>query len=285
MKSRYDTLGKYIRTVDVRNSAGTEENLLGVTTQKYFMPSIANTVGTEFSKYKVVRKGQFTYVPDTSRRGDRIAIALLQDWDEGLVSNIYTVFEVADEEKLLPEYLMLWFKRSEFDRYARFKSHGSVREIFAWDEMCKVELPVPDIEVQRSIVRAYNMIEMRIRHLRQLNDNLSGGELRHTQLGKGFKLANFLLNLRLRCKNRLAILRKPLCEFLGRQGNDNGFKYAARNLHKRSAGCVAFKGSLVLFKEVVNKGCSYVSFGNNRLKPLISAKLCFCDSYHANWCA
>jgi type I restriction enzyme S subunit len=172
MKSTYDVLGKYIRPIDVRNVEGKEENLLGVTTQKYFMPSIANTIGTDFSKYKVVRRGQFTYVPDTSRRGDRIAIALLQDWDEGLVSNIYTVFEVTDESKLLPEYLMLWFKRPEFDRYARFKSHGSVREVFDWDELCGVVLPVPDIEVQRSIVRAYNVIEGRIRAKRELNDNL-----------------------------------------------------------------------------------------------------------------
>ena len=172
MKSNYDTLGKYIIPVDVRNRESKEENLLGVTTQKYFMPSIANTIGTDFSKYKVVRRGQFTYVPDTSRRGDRIAIALLQDWDEGLVSNIYTVFEVIDEKELLPEYLMLWFKRPEFDRFARFKSHGSVREIFDWDELCKVELPVPDIAVQRSIVNAYNTIEGRIKHLRRLNDNL-----------------------------------------------------------------------------------------------------------------
>ena len=173
MKSNYDTLGKYIQSIDVRNRAGKEENLLGVTTQKYFMPSIANTVGTDFSKYKVVRRGQFTYVPDTSRRGDRIAIALLQDWEEGLVSNIYTVFEVTDTERLLPEYLMLWFKRPEFDRYARFKSHGSVREIFDWDELCKVELPVPDIAEQQAIVRAYTTIEGRIKHLRQLNDNLA----------------------------------------------------------------------------------------------------------------
>jgi type I restriction enzyme S subunit len=172
MKSSYDTLGKYIHPVDVRNAAGKEENLLGVTTQKYFMPSIANTIGTDFSKYKVVKKGQFTYVPDTSRRGDRIAIALLQDWNEGLVSNIYTVFEVINTEKLLPEYLMLWFKRPEFDRYARFKSHGSVREIFDWDEMCKVRLPVPELSVQRSIVNAYNTIERRIRYLRRINDNL-----------------------------------------------------------------------------------------------------------------
>ena len=89
------------------------------------------------------------------------------------MSNIYTVFEVMDIAKLLPEYLMLWFKRPEFDRYARFKSHGSVREIFDWDELCKVELPVPDIAVQRSIVRAYNTIEGRIRAKRELNDYLA----------------------------------------------------------------------------------------------------------------
>ena len=119
------------------------ENLFGVSVQKMFIPSIANTIGTDFTKYKVVKRGQFTYIPDTSRRGDKIGIALLMDCDEGLVSNIYTVFEVKDENELLPEYLMLWFSRPEFDRYARFKSHGSVREIMDWDEMCKVELPVP----------------------------------------------------------------------------------------------------------------------------------------------
>jgi len=184
MKPNYDVLGNYIQPIDMRNSAGKEENLLGVTTQKFFMPSIANTVGTDFSKYKIVRRGQFTYVPDTSRRGDRIAIALLQDWEEGLVSNIYTVFEVTDEERLMSEYLMLWFKRPEFDRYARFKSHGSVREIFDWDELCKVELPIPDIAVQRSIVRAYNTIEGRIKHLRELNDNLVSAA--HTYFAKLF---------------------------------------------------------------------------------------------------
>lgn len=172
MKSKYEPLGKYIRLVDERNSARMEENLLGVSTQKYFIPSIANTVGTDFSKYKVVRRGQFTYVPDTSRRGDRIAIALLQDWDEGLVSNIYTVFEVTDIKKLSPEYLMLWFKRPEFDRYARFKSHGSVREVFDWDELCTVTLPVPSLERQLAIVRAYQVIANRIELKWKINDNL-----------------------------------------------------------------------------------------------------------------
>ena len=177
MKEGYGLLGDFIRQVDVRNTDGKEENLLGVSVQKMFIPSIANTVGTDFTKYKVVKRGQFTYIPDTSRRGDKIGIALLTDYDEGLVSNIYTVFEVKDENELLPEYLMLWFSRPEFDRYARFKSHGSVREIMDWDEMCKVELPVPSIEKQRSIVKAYNTITDRIELKRKINDNLEAAAL------------------------------------------------------------------------------------------------------------
>ena len=173
MKDGYKHLGEYIRQVYIRNTDGKEENLLGVSVQKQFIPSIANTVGTDFTKYKVVKKGQFTYIPDTSRRGDKIGIALLKDYEEGLVSNVYTVFEVVDTEKLLPEYLMLWFSRPEFDRYARFKSHGSVREVFDWNEMCMVELPVPAIEEQRKIVKAYKAITDRIALKKQINDNLA----------------------------------------------------------------------------------------------------------------
>ena len=173
MKESYKCLGEFIRQVDIRNTEWKEDNLLGVSVQKQFIPSIANTVGTDFTKYKVVKRGQFTYIPDTSRRGDKIGIALLEDYDEGLVSNVYTVFEVSDTNKLLPEYLMLWFSRPEFDRYARFKSHGSVREVIDWDEMCKVELPVPDIEEQRNIVKAHKIITDRITLKKQINDNLA----------------------------------------------------------------------------------------------------------------
>ena len=172
MKSNYKQLGQFIRQVDVRNTDGKEENLLGVSVQKQFIPSIANTVGTDFRKYKVVKKGQFTYIPDTSRRGDKIGIALLEDYDEGLVSNVYTVFEIIDEKQLIPEYLMLWFSRPEFDRYARFKSHGSVREVMDWDEMCKVELPVPSYEKQKEIVDNYKAIKDRIALKQKINDNL-----------------------------------------------------------------------------------------------------------------
>ena len=172
MKSNYKQLGQFIRQVDVINSEGKEENLLGVSVQKKFIPSIANTVGTDFKKYKVVKKGQFTYIPDTSRRGDKIGIALLEDYEEGLVSNVYTVFEIIDEKQLIPEYLMLWFSRPEFDRYARFKSHGSVREAMDWDEMCKVELPVPPYEKQKEIVDGYKAITERIALKQKINDNL-----------------------------------------------------------------------------------------------------------------
>ena len=173
MKSNYKQLGQFIRQVDVRNSERKEENLLGVSVQKKFIPSIANTVGTDFKKYKVVKKGQFTYIPDTSRRGDKIGIALLEDYEEGLVSNVYTVFEIIDEKQLIPEYLMLWFSRPEFDRYARFKSHGSVREVMDWDEMCKVELPVPPYEKQKEIVDGYKAITERIALKQKINDNLA----------------------------------------------------------------------------------------------------------------
>lgn len=172
MRNGYVRLGDYIRQVDNRNTEGKKENLLGVSVQKQFIPSIANTVGTDFTSYKVVKRGQFTYIPDTSRRGDKIGIALLKDYDEGLVSNVYTIFEVADTSKLLPEYLMLWFSRPEFDRYARFKSHGSVREIFDWEEMCGVELPIPSIDKQWDIVKTYNAITDRIALKRKINDNL-----------------------------------------------------------------------------------------------------------------
>jgi len=162
MRSNYKKLGQFIRVVDTRNIDNRQDNLLGVSTQKVFIDSVANTVGTDFRKYKIVRRHQFTYVPDTSRRGDKIGIAMLETLDQALVSQAYTVFEVKDSNLLAPEYLMMWFRRPEFDRYARFKSHGSVREIFDWQEMCDVELPVPSIEKQREIVSEYNAVNDRI---------------------------------------------------------------------------------------------------------------------------
>lgn len=171
MKSNYKRLGDYIRQVDVRNKDDERYDLLGVSVEKCFISSIANTVGTDWHNYKIIKKGQFCYIPDTSRRGDKIGIAHLTDREIGLVSAVYTVFEVWNKE-LVPEYLMLWFKRPEFDRYARYHSHGSVREIFDWEEMCNVELPVPPIEEQEKIVDAYQKIETRIALKKKINENL-----------------------------------------------------------------------------------------------------------------
>lgn len=162
-KNSLHRLGDYIREVDVRNRDLEVKKLLGVSISKEFMPSIANTIGTDMSSYKIVEPRQFVYIADTSRRGDKIAIALLEEDDKVIVSSIYTVFEVKNKQELLPEYLMMWFRRPEFDRYARFKSHGSAREIFSWEEMCDVELPVPSIEQQQKIVSEYKAVTHRIR--------------------------------------------------------------------------------------------------------------------------
>ncbi len=186
MRSGYKRLSEYIRMVDERNKDLSITNLLGVSISKTFIPSIANIVGTDLSNYKIVRTGQFAYGPVTSRNGDKISIAYL-DGDDCIISSSYTVFEVIDKEALDPEYLMLWFSRPEFDRYARYKSHGSVREIFDWDELCSVELPVPSIEEQRNIVKAYKTITDRIELKKQINDNLVnvGVSVIQKHIGKG----------------------------------------------------------------------------------------------------
>lgn len=168
----YSRLGDYIREVNVRNRDLAVTELLGVSIQKVFMPSIANTIGTDMATYKIVKKGQFGYGPVTSRNGDKVSIALLTEYENAIVSQAYTVFEVVDRELLLPEYLMMWFRRTEFDRYARFKSHGSAREIFGWGEMCDTLLPIPSTEIQREIVTEYEALSRRITINEQLCEKL-----------------------------------------------------------------------------------------------------------------
>lgn len=172
MQSNYKPLGKYIREVNVRNTDLQVERLLGVSIQKELMPSIANTVGTNMKTYKILKKNQFAYGPVTSRNGDKISIALLQDYEEVIISQAYTSFEIIDTEELHPEYLMMWFRRPEFDRYARFMSHGSARETFDWDELCNTQLPVPSPEKQQEIVEEYNTVKNRISLNNQLIQKL-----------------------------------------------------------------------------------------------------------------
>lgn len=171
MALNYKKLGEFLRLTDERNSDLSITNLQGVSISKQFIPSIANIIGTDLSSYKIVRKGQFAYGPVTSRNGDKVSIALLES-DDCIISSSYLSFEVVDKTKLDPEYLMLWFMRPEFDRYARFMSNGSAREIFDWECMCGVELPVPSIEEQRKIVHDYKIIADRIKLLKKINENL-----------------------------------------------------------------------------------------------------------------
>ena len=168
----YKRLGDYIREVNVRNRELKVTNLLGVSISKEFMPSIANTIGTDISTYKIVGRRQFAYGPVTSRNGDKVSIALLDGYDYAIISQAYTVFEVTDHELLLPEYLMMWFRRPEFDRYARFHSHGSAREIFDWEELCDVMLPIPSTTRQREIVSEYETLTNRIRLNNQMIQHL-----------------------------------------------------------------------------------------------------------------
>jgi type I restriction enzyme, S subunit len=162
MQSNYERLGKYINIVDKRNRDLQNENLIGLSIQKRFIPSISNTIGTDMSTYRIIKTNQFAYCPVTSRNGEKITIALYQAHDIAIISQAYDVFEINDVEKLLPEFLMMWFSRPEFDRYARFMSHGSVRELFGWEELCNVLLPIPDIDKQKEIIKEYNIIINRI---------------------------------------------------------------------------------------------------------------------------
>lgn len=168
MQSNYKALGNYIQEVNIRNTELNVDRLLGVSIQKVLMPSIANTIGTDMTNYKILKQNQFAYGPVTSRNGDKISIALLDEYDEAIISQAYTSFEITDTKKLHPEYLMMWFRRPEFDRYARFMSHGSAREVFRWDELCNTMLPIPTPEKQREIVTEYNTVKNRI----ELNNQL-----------------------------------------------------------------------------------------------------------------
>lgn len=154
-------LGKYIEQLDKRNSYGalTIADVQGISTDKCFIPTKANMDGVSVLSYKIVAPSEFVYVADTSRRGDKMALALNSSDKDILVSSIYTVFRSIDKSILLPEYLFLLFNRPEFDRYTRFNSWGSARETFDWNEMCRVQIPLPPIDVQQAIVDVYHCME------------------------------------------------------------------------------------------------------------------------------
>lgn len=151
-------LGDFIELHDSRNSENIlgVENVRGLATSKEIIPTKANMTGVSLSSYKIFKPFEIAYVSDTSRRGDKVSLAHNQSEDNFLLSSISTVFASSNFDELDPTYIYLWFCRSEFDRYARFNSWGSARETFSWDEMCRVKIPKPSIEIQRAIVDIYH---------------------------------------------------------------------------------------------------------------------------------
>jgi len=161
MKSNYKRLGDYIQLVDVRNrdNAIGEDRLLGININKQFMPSVANVSGTDLGKYKVIHKGQFAYSAMQVGRDECVRVALFADSVSAIISPAYLVFEVKNESEVFPEYLMMWFRRSESDRYGWFISDSSVRASLEWERFCDIEIPIPDISEQRQYVALYKALQ------------------------------------------------------------------------------------------------------------------------------
>lgn len=162
-KENYRRLGDYIREVDVRNRDLEVKELLGINIGKYFMPSVANVVGTDLSNYKIVYKNQFACNLMHVGRDEKIPIAILDDFESAIVSPAYFTFEISDYDVLLPQYLMMWFRKPEFDREAWFYTDGDVRGGMSKSALLDMSLPVPPIEQQRKIVAEYEAVSRRIR--------------------------------------------------------------------------------------------------------------------------
>ena len=172
MKSNYDILGNHIRLIDTRNRESITDRVLGINIDKFFMPSVANVIGTDLSKYKLITKGKFACNPMHVGRDERLPVALYDEEEPAIVSPAYFMFEVVDNSILNEDYLMMWFRRPEFDRICWLHTDGSVRGGITWDDICRLELPIPPIENQLEIVNSYKAITERIALKQKINDNL-----------------------------------------------------------------------------------------------------------------
>ena len=173
MKSNYDVLGNHIQLIDTRNKDFVTEQVLGINIDKFFMPSVANVIGTDLSKYKLITKGKFACNPMHVGRDERLPVALYTEDTPAIVSPAYFMFEIIDSAVLNEEYLMMWFRRPEFDRSCWLHTDGSVRGGITWDDICRMEIPVPPMEKQQEIVKSYRVITERIALKKQINDNLA----------------------------------------------------------------------------------------------------------------
>lgn len=162
MKSNYKRIGDYIKQINVRNNELKVDNLLGINIDKFFMPSVANTIGTDMTKYKIVRNGQFACNRMHVGRDKRLPVALSKQAEDIIVSPAYDVFEIIDKEVIDSKYLMMWFSRAEFDRNAWFYTDADVRGGLKWEDFCNMNLPVPSIAKQKEIVKEYNILTDRI---------------------------------------------------------------------------------------------------------------------------
>lgn len=171
MRSTYNPIGSYVRQVKAKNIDGAVSTLRGVSIEKFYMPSVANINGVDLKKYKVVSPGQFAFNPMHVGRDRVLPISLLVNKESVIVSPAYTVFEITNKE-LLPEYLMMWFRRTEFDRYAWFKTDGNVRGGLSWDDFCEIEIPVPLPDEQQKVIDQYKSVTSRIRLNKQLDTKL-----------------------------------------------------------------------------------------------------------------
>ena len=176
MKSNYDILGNHIRLIDTRNRESMTDRVLGINIDKFFMPSVANVIGTDLSKYKLITKGKFACNPMHVGRDERLPVALYDEEEPAIVSPAYFMFEVIDNSILNEDYLMMWFRRPEFDRICWLHTDGSVRGGITWDDICRLELPIPPIEKQLEIVNSYKAITERIALKKKINDNLANTE-------------------------------------------------------------------------------------------------------------
>lgn len=172
MNSNYDILGNHIRLIDSRNKDNITDRVLGINIDKFFMPSVANVIGTDLSRYKLITKGRFACNPMHVGRDERLPVALYTEDEPAIVSPAYFMFEIIDNSVLDENYLMMWFRRPEFDRICWLHTDGSVRGGITWEDICRLELPVPPIQEQRKIVKAYKIITDRIELKKRINDNL-----------------------------------------------------------------------------------------------------------------
>lgn len=172
MKAEYRKLGEIIELIDERNKSLVTSEVLGISIDKEFMPSVANTIGTDLSKYKLIKKNTFACNPMHVGRDERLPVALYKGEEPAIVSPAYFMFKVKNENQVLPDFLMLLFRREDFDRNCWFRTDGSVRGGITWEALCEIELPIPAIEVQQKIVDSYNAITKRIQIKQKINEKL-----------------------------------------------------------------------------------------------------------------